>query len=418
VSKPIDRSDLKPFIRSERQRHVFNALASYDWNIAKTAEALGVGRSTVRDIIQTVAMYSRLPEGQRLKGVTRLEDPSGNLLKQYVKSERERAEPEPMPLDFVVKRISLNTDGTGNVVSKWTIADKKAQDRFEQFWAACEAAAAKYAGTAEPLDAKFEPSADTVTVYPLGDPHIGMLAWRFETGADFDLAIATRELYAAVDMLVERAPASREAVLANVGDFFHAENDTQLTPRGGNKLDVDGRHAKVTELGFALYRRMVDRLLEKHDVVHVINVPGNHDPWMSRMLNIWLKAVYEKQPRVIIQDNRNPYTYLRFGKVLLGFAHGDGCKHEQLPGIMASDRPEDWGQARYRHWLTGHVHHVNGKEFPGCMVESFRTMAGRDSWHHGKGYRAGQSLSVITYDREYGELCRSTVDIRQVRAAA
>ena len=413
-----DISDIAHYARTKHQKQVLATLAANEWNSRKAAEAMGVSRSTIRSAVKAVEMLARLPEGQRLKGVTRLEDPTGKLLKQYVKSERERAEAEPMPPDFAVKRISLNTDGTGHVVSKWTIADKSQADRFTQFWAACEEAAQKYVGAGGSLDAKFEPSADTVTVYPLGDPHIGMLAWRFETGADFDLTIATRELYAAVDMLVERAPASRTAVLANVGDFFHAENDTQLTPRGGNKLDVDGRHAKVTELGFALYRRMVDRLLEKHDVVHVINVPGNHDPWMSRMLNIWLKAVYENQSRVIIQDNRNPYTYLRFGKVLLGFAHGDGCKHEQLPGIMAADKPEDWGQAIYRHWLTGHVHHVNGKEFAGCMVESFRTLAGRDSWHHGKGYRSGQSLCAITYDREYGELCRSTVDIRQVRAAA
>ena len=243
-----------------------------------------------------------------------------------------------------------------------------------------------------------------------------MLAWGREVGADFDVKIAEKDLLGCVDMLVDRAPDSKHAVLANVGDFFHAENDSQLTPRGGNKLDCDTRWAKVTDIGFMLMRRLVDRLRGKHEHVRVVNVPGNHDPYMARMLTLWLKAVYEDEPRVEIVDNANPYMYLRHGKNLFGFAHGDGTKIEQLPGIMAADRAEDWGSTDFRMWVTGHIHHITRKEFPGCLVESFRTLATRDFWHHQKGYRSGQSLQAITFDEEFGEITRSTVDLKFVRA--
>jgi hypothetical protein len=79
---------------------------------------------------------------------------------------------------------------------------------------------------------------------------------------------------------------------------------------------------------------------------------------------------------------------------------------------MAADRPEDWGATDYRVWFTGHIHHQTRKEFPGCVIESFRTLAARDYWHAWKGYRSGQSLSCITLHKEYGEITRSTVDIR------
>ena len=103
--------------------------------------------------------------------------------------------------------------------------------------------------------------------------------------------------------------------------------------------------------------------------------------------------------------------------MLIGFTHGL-VKAEQLPGIMATDRPEDWGQTEERVWITGHVHHLSRKEYPGCTVETLRTIASRDAWHAGKGYRSKQSLWATTYDCEYGEDVRVTVPLRRAREAA
>lgn len=401
-------------------------------SIAVAREACGtafdrpIPERMLRDICQRVAKKppsqlvgrATVPTGHRVKGNSTLVDADGNAALQWRKTERDSADPprhEPVPSGHAVSKVSTLLDSTGAVRAQWIQAPKAEATRLEEFWSAHNASAAEYVRPVAPLKPAPMSDADLLTVYALGDPHIGMLSWGAETGADFDLTIAVRDLYAAVDLLIEGAPRSATGLIANLGDFFHAENDKQQTPTGGNKLDVDSRWAKIAAAGFNCMRRMIDRALSKHDQVLVVNVPGNHDPQMARMLVIWLRVLYEREPRVQILDNLSPYTYYRHGAVLLGFAHGDGAKIEQLPAIMAADKRELWGQTEYHVWHTGHIHHVTRKEFPSCLVESHRTLAANDAWHHHKGYRSGKSLSCITYHREFGERVRGTVELKLVR---
>lgn len=389
------------------------------------SKKLGVTTSALKGAfkragLQTPGSY-QIADGQRLRGHSTLVDANGGIDRKWIKTERDSDDPPDVPKvpeGFTIRKVSTLVDGQNQVRAQWTQADQKAQDRWDTFWASCERASIAYKGLADPVSAPDAVVKNFMTVYPLGDPHIGMMSWGRETGQNFDLKIAERDLIRVVDMLVDRAPASERGVLVNVGDFLHAQSDTQLTPHGGNKLDVDGRWSKITEVGFSIMRRLTERLLTKHTHVDVYNLPGNHDPAMATMIAWWCKAVFEREPRVTVHDANNPYQYLRHGKNLIGLAHGDGAKMEALPGIMAVDKPQDWGATLYRCWLTGHVHHQQCKEYPGCTVESFRTLATRDAWHNGKGYRSGQSLSCITFDDEYGEVTRSTVDLRLGRSHA
>jgi hypothetical protein len=361
-----------------------------------------------------------MPAGQRLRGNSTLVDAHGNVDRKWVKTERDSddaSEFDLVPDGHHVRGVSTLVDGQGNVRSQWITTRHDQIAREAAFWEACAVHVAEYKGIAKAVRAPKCTDSDTCTVYPLGDPHIGMMAWSQETGQDFDLKIAERDLIATVHRLVASAPNSELAVLANVGDFFHADDNTQLTPASKHKLDVDSRAAKVFRLGCTMMRTLIDLLLTKHARVDVRNVPGNHDPTTSRMLAMWLEAVYEREPRVTITPNLNPFSYLEFGRNLFGFTHGDGCKPADLPGVMASDQAESWGRTDFRLWFTGHIHHETCKEFHGCTVESFRTLASRDYWHHSKGYRTGRSLSAITFHRDYGEISRSTVDLRLARAA-
>lgn len=376
---------------------------------------------TASDFLAKPDFEETMPLGHRIKGNSTLLDEEGQVNKRWVKTERASDEDPkflPVPAGHLVSKVSSLLDAQGQVRAQWIQAPQDKQNQWDQFWKACARATEAYKGLAEPVPAPLGTDETLMTLYPLGDPHIGMLSWAKETGEDFDLKIAERDLINVVDMLVDRAPASKRGVLANLGDLFHFDSDSQLTPNGGNKLDCDSRLTKVTDIGFKIVRRLIDRLLQKHQQVDVINVPGNHDPRMARMLKMWLEAVYEKDERVNVVDNANPIMYLRHGKVLLGFCHGDGAKPNDLPGIMAADRASDWGATEYRIWITGHIHHTVNKEFHGCSVESFRTLAAKDYWHHWKGYRAGRSLSCITYDSAYGEISRSTVDIKLGRSSS
>lgn len=271
----------------------------------------------------------------------------------------------------------------------------------------------RYLGAADPIKRPEISDDDLQVWYPLGDPHIGLMSWHGETGTDSDLRSAESILYETVDMLVDRAPPAKSGVLCNLGDYFHADGPSQLT-QSGHKLDVDSRFSKIADIGFSLMRRMTDRLLQKHESVTVINVPGNHDIVMSRMLALWMRAVYEREPRVTVIESTNPYIYVRFGNNLIGCAHGDGGKIKDLPEIMATDRPKDWGETLHRAWYTGHIHTDTRQDRRGCTVESFRTMAAPDYWSWHTGYRSGRSLNAIVRHKIWGEQGRVTVGIREV----
>lgn len=256
------------------------------------------------------------------------------------------------------------------------------------------------------IDAPTDFDTDILNVIPMGDPHFGLLSWKPETGEGFDLEKAEALTFAAVDKLVSRAPKAGTGLLLNLGDFFHADDSSNRTPRGNNALDVDGRFQKVASVGFRAMLRCIERMLETHDKVIVRNNPGNHDPHQALMLNVAIGARFHDNPRVYVDPSPSSFYYYRFGKTLIGSTHGDGAKLADLPLIMATDTPEEWAAARYRVWHVGHFHHnqkLGQKDLTGCEVETHRTLAAGDAWHRHQGYRALRDMKVISYHREYGE---------------
>ncbi len=83
----------------------------------------------------------------------------------------------------------------------------------------------------------------------------------------------------------------------------------------------------------------------------------------------------------------------------------------KMPGIMAHRRAEDWGQTSFRYVHTFHVHHASVIEEGGVRAESHQAPTAQDAWHFGQGFLSGRSLCGIVYDRERGEVGRSTVAI-------
>ncbi len=362
----------------------------------------------------------QLAPGLELKAQTIKVKADGTLDHRYDKSHTARNEPlfETVPAGHHVTKTTTRIDADGRVGMQYVTAKHDAAQRESDMAAAWARHAEVYAGmggeTGGPVPLVDE---DLIALYPLGDPHIGMLAWAPEAGEHFDLSIATRELLTCVRLLVAGAPPAKRAIITNLGDFLHAQDDNNRTPGHSNPLDVDGRAAKVLDAGHALLRAIVDAALTKHEHVTIRNLPGNHDPQVAAGLAMWLRAVYEREPRVTVADAYASYQFDRFGCCLFGWAHGDGAKSEALPLLMANAEREAWGATTEHVWHTGHVHHLSTKEYTGCVVETHRTMAGKDHWHASKGYSAKRSLSVISYHREYGEISRNRVGLERVRNA-
>ncbi len=245
------------------------------------------------------------------------------------------------------------------------------------------------------------------------ESHFGMYSWAGETREDYDLNIADDLLRRGAGRLIAAAPPARYALLSGIGDGLHADNQNNETT-SGNKLDTDTRWGKVIKKYASFYRWFIEQLAVKHEHVMVKRVKGNHDDHSATAINLMLSFMFENNPRVIIDTGETIIKYHVFGKCLIGITHGDKSKPAALPLLMATDMPKEWGAAEFRYFQTGHIHHLTKKEHPGCVVESFRSIAAKDSWHAGQGYRAGRDMQMIVMHKDFGEVERHTVNLAQL----
>jgi hypothetical protein len=262
---------------------------------------------------------------------------------------------------------------------------------------------------------------DILVGYPLGDPHVGMRAWAKECGADWDLAIAQDAHRRVVDDLVSRSTHSEQALLVNLGDLLHYDSMMPMTVRSGNMLDADGRYNKMIHVATDIMVQFVESALEHHRRVHVINQIGNHDETGAQWMALLLAHRYSRNKRVTVDTSPSVFNYYRFGSNFIGTHHGHTVKKiDQLPAVMATDRPKDWGECTHRMWWTGHVHSEAVREFPGCIVETFGTIATADAYATAGGWRSRQNAYAIELHAEGGEIDRHRSDptIAGVRLAA
>lgn len=325
-----------------------------------------------------------------------------------------------VPEGFSVKGVSsyyrVAPDGQRELAGQWVKSKAEHDHQIAALLDGLSHLADAWRGKAAPVARPKTNDRDLLAIYPIGDAHVGMHSWGAETGINHDLATAERDLCAAVDHLVALAPPAEQALVVSVGDFFHADNRASTTTNG-TPVDSDARWPKVVAVGLRVMRRTIDQALTKHKRVTVICEMGNHDWHTSIVLATALSQFYEREPRVTIDTSPAKFHWYRFGLNLIGVTHGDTVKLQDLVGVMACDRAEDWGATRHRYWLTGHIHHDTVKELQGCTVESFRTLAPSDAWHKSKGYRSGRDMKLLIHHREHGQIKRYTVGIAQLIAS-
>ncbi len=252
---------------------------------------------------------------------------------------------------------------------------------------------------------------DLLTVYPVADLHFGMLAWAPETGASYDAKIATKVVVDSVARLVDQSSPSKYAVVLGLGDLFHANDHKAVTPKSHHSLDVDGRWPKVFAAGARLMTDIIGMVAQKHPQTEVVFLPGNHDPDAAVCLTVAMSLFYDRHPGITVNDTPAMAWFRRFGNTLLGATHGHTMTKERAAMAMAVDRSEDWGRSKYRHMFMGHIHHETAKEVAGVRVETFQSPAAKDSFNAGAGYRAGRSMSALTFHATEGEIGRHRVNI-------
>lgn len=222
---------------------------------------------------------------------------------------------------------------------------------------------------------------DLMVLYPFFDVHYGLSATAEFSGEDYNYEIAEARLDRAMGEAVARAPAAARALIINGGDFTHADDDTNATPRGKHVLDVAGRNYSTLDGAVEALSRLIMLALQKHQVVEYYSVPGNHDPknWVTIMF--CLAERFRDNPRVIIERSPIEFSVVTHGEVLIAVHHGHlKRKLEDLLLNFAARYRRLAAAASYRTVLTGHNHHFTVKELPGWYHEQQPPFCAAD--HH------------------------------------
>ena len=268
-----------------------------------------------------------------------------------------------------------------------------------------------------PIPAPGQTADHLCNVFTLTDCHVGMMAWRKEGGADWDLAIAERTLIGAFEQMVDQSPAATTCVVNQLGDFLHYDGLTPVTPTSGHMLDADGRFSKMVRTAIRVLRRVIDLALARHQTVFVVMAEGNHDLASSVWLRIMFAALYENEPRVRVIDSELPYYVHIHGETMLAFHHGHLKKNDQLPLLFAAQYPREWGATTKRFAHVGHRHHEDVKEHSGMKVVQHATLAARDAYAARGGWISDREATAYTYHARWGKVGSVTVCPEMLEAA-
>lgn len=252
-------------------------------------------------------------------------------------------------------------------------------------------------------------NADLLNQYTVTDLHFGMLSWKDETGADYDLKIAEKLLLDWFAAAIEMSPPAQTAILAQLGDLLHHDSHLSVTPTSHHVLDADSRFQKMIRVVIRTLRRVIRMLLEKHQNVHIIMADANHDPASEAWLREMFAAFFEDEPRVTVDTAASTYYVYEFGETSLFYHHGHRRKIASVDSVFAGQFRDVYGRTKHSYAHLGHLHSDELKSTNLMKVERHETLAAPDAYAANGGWLSGRSAKVITYSKRFGEVSRITL---------
>lgn len=252
---------------------------------------------------------------------------------------------------------------------------------------------------------------DLCAVFPVADLHMGLLTDQEEVGEDWDSKKASKIFAETFGRLVEVTPSAEVAILAQLGDLTHTDDQRNVTPQSGHQLDADSRFFMILRRAVAAMKWAIEALRKKYSKVIYRGCRGNHDMTAHHAVTLALSEFYADVEEVEIIASANEFYCHEFGVNMLLLHHGDRAKPERLVHFAAAEWPEMWGRTKHRIALSGHVHHETRKEIGGMIFESLGTIIPRDFHAFSHAYGARRGLCSITLDKHQGEINRARVGV-------
>lgn len=312
-----------------------------------------------------------------------------------------------VPDGYLVKGTSTMIDADGNEKLRWvktSVDNERLEILLEQAREAfCSEIPKAIASECPEVD--FDE--DTMAMYPVFDLHIGAMAHKHECGENYDTAVAEKVMNSFFDYAVDKAPKSRNATLVLGGDFLHYDSLEAKTPASGHILDSDSRYAKLVYVAIRSVRRAVSRMLEKHQVIDIKVISGNHDESGMVWLRAALAAFYEDENRITVDVSPAAMLMTSFGSTLIGYTHGHQMrKAETRLTVMATDFRKLFGNSEYVYTHSGHWHSQKITETNLGIDEVHGQLGAPDAYSANGGWRSMRQAAVIVYHKQFGEVGR------------
>lgn len=255
---------------------------------------------------------------------------------------------------------------------------------------------------------------DVLAWLSIYDHHFGKLAWKPETGNNYDLAIAERRFNRAADVLLGRSATYKPAAIGIVAgqDALHVDQGRASLTNKGTPQDTDGRWQKAFRVAKECYIRSIE-MARKLAPVQVLCVPGNHDTEKMFCLGEVLDSHFHGCDDVTVINRPSLWGSYRWGDVLLYVGHFERLSEKdklELPNKMARDCGMDFAETHFHEIHAGHIHQE--KEILWISTEvvgstTFRylpSLSGTDFWHAGKNYRAPLAAECHLYSATEGRI--------------
>lgn len=312
-----------------------------------------------------------------------------------------------VPDGYLVKGTSTMIDAEGKEKIRWvktSVDNERLEILLEQ---AREAFCSEIPKCEEVKHSWKDTNPDLMTLYPIFDIHIGMMAHRHESGENYDTATAEKLMGSYFDHAISVSPASEKAVILVGGDYLHSDGLEAVTPASGHCLDQDSRYAKLVYIAIRSIRGAVEKMLKKHKSVDIQIIEGNHDQSGMIWLRAAMAAFYENESRVFVDVSPAIMHKTRFGSTLLGYTHGHTMKKaEGRLAAMATDYRKDFGECEFVYCHSGHFHHATVTECTLGIDEVHPALASKDAYAARGGWRSYRQAAAIVYHKEFGEVGR------------
>jgi hypothetical protein len=374
-----------------------------------TASELDLARSTIQNRLRKAAKRGFLLDhppampGFQISQVTTT--PNGG---KFIQQELEPGEEFKVRDGLKITGETAFVDEENKTLRKW-ILTREDKHRTLEIIREAVAAFTTELPRADPVIVPGPSNDDLLNQYTVTDLHFGMLSWKEETGADYDLKLAEQLLLDWFTSAIRMSPDASTAVLAQLGDLLHHDSHLSVTPTHANVLDADSRLQKIIRTVIRTLRRIIKMLLEKHQKVHLIMADANHDPASGAWLREMFAAFFENEPRITVDSTASTYYMLEHGETSLFYHHGHKRKLEDVDTVFAGKFREAYGRTKYSYAHIGHKHSDQLKSTNLMKVEQHETLAAPDAYTANGGWLAPRSAKVITYSKRFGEVSRITI---------